>query len=173
MPPHLASTRNPNCDCRCDTSANDLRGCEGGPSLSVFHKSCNRPDISILVHPVLSTLATFRDLDFVLCDWKDGDVPPPKFLIFFDSINESVKATKHLKSLLPKQYQDKVNWYHSEMSPTYKIEEHERYVKGETWGLCAMDSFGMVSTTLLNTCRRLTKDRGWMSRIFSWSSSGD
>jgi superfamily II DNA helicase RecQ len=124
--------------------------------LLVFCESCDRPDISILVRPVLSTLATFRDLDFVLRDWKDGDAPPPKFLIFFDSINESVKASKHLKSLLPKQYHDKVNWYHSEMSATYKIEEYERYVKGETWGLCATDSFGMVSATLSNTRQRLT-----------------
>ena len=143
--------------------------------LLVFRESCDRPDISILVRPVLSTLSSFRDLDFTLCDWKDGDAPPPKFLIFFDSINDSVNATKHLKSLLPKQYHDKVNWYHSEMSPTYKIEEYEEYVKGETWGLCATDSFGMVSARFNTTSWRLTQDhgRGWMSRTFGWLSSGD
>jgi hypothetical protein len=141
--------------------------------LVVFCESCDRPDKSILVRPMLNTLSSFRDLDFVLCDWKDGDVPPPKFLIFFDSINESVKTTMHLKSLLPKQYYNKVNWFNSEMSPTYKIEEFERYVKGETWGLCMTDSLGMVSSTLLNMCPRLTQDRGWMSRIFGWLCSGD
>jgi hypothetical protein len=93
--------------------------------LVVFRESCNQLDISILIRLMLNTLSSFRDLDLVLCDWKDGDVPPPKFLIFLDSINESVKATMHLKSLLLKQYYNKVNWFNSEMSPTYKIEEFE------------------------------------------------
>jgi len=54
--------------------------------------STDRTNIKILVRPILNPIHTFRDLSFLLCDWKLGDPPPPKFLVFFDNINESVLA---------------------------------------------------------------------------------
>ena len=116
--------------------------------LVVFRMSCDRPDISILVRPICSTLSSFTDLDFVIHRWKEDGTPPPKFLIFFDSISESVKAANHLKSLIPIELQNKINWFHSEMSNTFKVEELDSFTKGDTWGLCATDSFGMVSLHL-------------------------
>jgi superfamily II DNA helicase RecQ len=118
--------------------------------LVVFRTSCDRPDISILVRPICSPLSSFTDLDFVIQSWKDDGTPPPKFLVFFDSISESVKAANYLKSLLPMDLRNKINWFHSQMSNTFKTEELDRFTKGDTWGLFATDSFGMVSWAFVN-----------------------
>ena len=69
--------------------------------LVVFCMPCDGPDISILVCPICSPLSSFTDLDFIIQSWKENGTPPLKFLVFFDSISESVKASNHLKSLLP------------------------------------------------------------------------
>ena len=128
--------------------------------LVVFHMSCDWPDISILVCPICSPLSSFMDLDFVIQSWKGDGTPPLKFLIFFDSISESVKVSNYLKSLLPIDLRNKVNWFHSEKLNTFKTEELDRFTKGDTWGLCAMDSFGMVSWAFVNMFRTSPKWQG-------------
>ena len=129
--------------------------------LVVFHTSCEQPDISILVHPICSPLSSFTNLDFIIQSWK-GDGTPLEFLIFFDSISESVEASNYLKSLLPIDLQNKINWFHPEMLNTFKTEELDRFMKGDTWGLCVMDSFGMVSWAFVNMFKKPHQnDRVW------------
>lgn len=121
-----------------------LRLCE--ENLFVSRCSTDRTNIKILVRPILNPIRTFRDLSFLLCDWKPGDPPPPKFLVFFDNINESVLAGLFLRSLLPKDQHHHIKWFNSEMSDRFKRNETGRLARGETWGLMATDSFGMVSS---------------------------
>ena len=63
--------------------------------LAIFCCSSDRPNIHIVVHAIQNSLSSFADLEFILCNWKPGDPPPPKFLVFFDDINDTVKACNH------------------------------------------------------------------------------
>jgi superfamily II DNA helicase RecQ len=111
----------------------------------VFRCSNDRPNIHLTIQQINNPLASFADLKFLLREWKIGDPPPPKFLVFFDDIQESIKACQYLKSHLPQEYRHKVNWFNSDMSDTYKEDESQRLLEGNSWGMCTTDSFGMVS----------------------------
>jgi ATP-dependent DNA helicase RecQ len=76
--------------------------------------------------------------------WKKEDQPPPKFLICFDDIQDAINAMRSLRKRLPSEFSNKIKWFNSEMSSTYKDTELENFVSGETWGFCTTDSFGMV-----------------------------
>jgi hypothetical protein len=59
---------------------------------------------------------SYKDLAFLIPDdWKPGDPLPSKFLIFFDSIADSIEAAKFLRSRLPLEYCHKIKWFNSEM----------------------------------------------------------
>ncbi|KAG6883457.1 hypothetical protein C0992_008701, partial [Termitomyces sp. T32_za158] len=123
---------------------NDIKGVlELRPSLEIFRQSISRPNIHITVRPILSPLSSFEDITFVLRNWKPGDPPPPKFLIFFDNINESIAASMKLRNLLPTEFRDKIKWFNSDMSTRYKDDESQKLTSGDTWGMCTTDSFGM------------------------------
>ncbi|KIL57950.1 hypothetical protein M378DRAFT_188349 [Amanita muscaria Koide BX008] len=111
----------------------------------VFFSQCSidRPNINLVIRPMLNPRKSFVDLTFLLRNWKPGDPPPPKFLIFFDNISESVEAGRYLCSLLPLEYRPCVQWFNSEMSDRFKAEETLRFANNEVWGLLATDSFGM------------------------------
>lgn len=113
---------------------------------NIFFSQCSvdRPNISIVVQPMANTRNSFIDLRFLLRDWKPGDPSPPKFLVFFDSIPESVQAGLYLRSLLPLDYRDYVKWFNSDMSDLYKARETLNLLNGDIWGLMTTDSFGMV-----------------------------
>ncbi|KAF8152224.1 P-loop containing nucleoside triphosphate hydrolase protein [Crassisporium funariophilum] len=112
-------------------------------NLLMFHRSSDRPNIHIVVRPICNPLNSFLDLTFLLHTWKPGRAPPPKFLVFFDDIQESIKACQFLKSLLPPEYRDKIQWFNSDMSDEFKEHETRRLLEGDSWGLFTTDSFGM------------------------------
>ncbi|KAG2362560.1 hypothetical protein BDR07DRAFT_1221001, partial [Suillus spraguei] len=90
------------------------------------------------------TLHSYTDLAFLKpAGWKRGDQPPPKFLIFFNDIQDAINAACSLCKRLPSEFRDKVKWFNSDMSSTYKDAELENLLSGETWGFCTTDSFGM------------------------------
>ncbi|KAJ3553995.1 hypothetical protein NM688_g3330 [Phlebia brevispora] len=112
--------------------------------LTHIHRSNDRPNIHIAVRKILYSLSSFLDLAFLVPDgWKDGDPPPPKFVIFFDSISDAVNAGRFLRKRLPPEYRHKIKWFHSDMSSRYKETAVEDLREGRIWGLCATDSFGM------------------------------
>lgn len=68
-------------------------------SAIVIQRSNDRPNIHIVVRKIRYTLSSFQDLAFIILDdWKPGDDPPPKFLIFFDDINVAISAAQFLQS---------------------------------------------------------------------------
>ncbi|KIK78750.1 hypothetical protein PAXRUDRAFT_93978, partial [Paxillus rubicundulus Ve08.2h10] len=75
--------------------------------------------------------------------FKVDNPPPPKFLIFFDDIPDSINATFLLRKCLPPKLQDKIKWFNVDMSPTFKDAELENLISSDTWGLCTTTSFGM------------------------------
>ena len=105
----------------------------------------DRPNLIIGVRQIKHALNTYQDLAFLIPDgWKEGDPVPPKFLIFFDKKPDAVSAAKYLRKRLPYHLRHKIPWFHSDMTSDFRDEHVERLRKGEIWGLCATDSFGMV-----------------------------
>ncbi|KAF4569523.1 hypothetical protein EYR36_009316 [Pleurotus pulmonarius] len=89
-------------------------------------------------------LTSYHDLAFVIKDnFKVGDPAPPKFVIFFDSMRETEDAVHYLQSRLPKEYRDRVRWFHATMTSEYRVDEYEAFRQGDVWGLCVTDAFGM------------------------------
>jgi superfamily II DNA helicase RecQ len=128
----------------------------------IFRCSIDRPNIHLVVRPIRSPLQSFEDLKFVLANWKPGDPPPPKFLVFFDNINEAITACQTLTSLLPPEYKDKLRWFNSDMSSSYKDDETERLLLGDAWGLFTTDSFGMVRGNMFESRKKnLQSFRGY------------
>ncbi len=108
-------------------------------------RSNDRPEIGLAVRVMRHAANSFKDLDFLIPDgFEDGDVPPPKFLIFFDNTKEAETATHYLRTRLPPALRGRIKYFHSIMTPSYRSDEFEDYRNGETYGLCVTDSFGMV-----------------------------
>ncbi|KAG1806001.1 uncharacterized protein BJ212DRAFT_1223494, partial [Suillus subaureus] len=54
-----------------------------------------------------------------------------------------INAAHSLCKYLPSEFCNKIKWFNSDMSSTYKDAELENLVSGETWGFCTTDSFRM------------------------------
>ncbi|KAI5980764.1 P-loop containing nucleoside triphosphate hydrolase protein [Pisolithus albus] len=113
-------------------------------NLVTIRQSSDRPNIKIGVQKMRYSLGSYADLAFLIPPGqKVGDSSPPKFLIFFDDIQDAIGAANYLRSRLPLGLQDKIKWLNSDMTSTFKEDELARIISGETWGLCTTDSFGM------------------------------
>lgn len=116
-------------------------------------RSNDRPNIRIAVRELHYAVDSFLDLAFLVPDNPPQDWKPPKFLIFFDDISDSIAAAQFLRSRLPPRLQDKLRfaWFNAEMTPEFREEYTEHLRKGgEVFGLCCTDSFGMVGLNLYN-----------------------
>ncbi|KAI5992685.1 P-loop containing nucleoside triphosphate hydrolase protein [Pisolithus albus] len=115
------------------------------PSRTVtVRRSSDRPNIKIGVKKIKYALNSFADLTFLIPPGLQvDDPPPPKFLIFFDDIADSINAACVLCRRLPSELKEKIRWFNADMSTMYKEEELGRLISGETWGLCTTTSFGM------------------------------
>ncbi|KAH7917502.1 P-loop containing nucleoside triphosphate hydrolase protein [Leucogyrophana mollusca] len=108
-------------------------------------RSNDRPNVHLVVREFQYAMNSFLDLAFLVPDNPGPHWKPPKFLVFFDDIAESVAATKFLKSRLPPEYhgQLKVVWFNADMTPEFRDDHTTKLTNGEVLGLCCTDSFGM------------------------------
>ncbi|KAH9951073.1 P-loop containing nucleoside triphosphate hydrolase protein [Amylocystis lapponica] len=107
-------------------------------------RSNDRPDVHLAVRKMQYAASSYNDLNFVIPNnFTESDPPPPKFLIFFDSIKEAEAAVRHLRNRLPEALRGKIKHFHSVMSPEYRSDEYEALRGGDLFGLCVTDSFGM------------------------------
>ncbi|KAJ7908543.1 P-loop containing nucleoside triphosphate hydrolase protein [Mycena leptocephala] len=112
--------------------------------VTIIRRSNDRPNIHLAVREMKYPMNSFKDLAFLIPEnWKPGDPLPPKFLIFFDSIADSIEAAKFLRGRLPFEYRHKIKWFNSEMSTEFKETESDALKTGKIWGLSCTDSFGM------------------------------
>ncbi|KAJ7766972.1 P-loop containing nucleoside triphosphate hydrolase protein [Mycena maculata] len=112
---------------------------------TIIQWSNDRPNIHLVVREMKYGMNSYKDLAFLIPeDWKPGDLLPPKFLIFFDSIADSIEAAKFLQNCLPLEYRHKIKWFNSEMSTEFKDIESDSQKSGKIWGLCCTDSFGCL-----------------------------
>ncbi|KAG0694255.1 P-loop containing nucleoside triphosphate hydrolase protein [Suillus ampliporus] len=113
-------------------------------NLVTIHVSTDCPNIKIRVHKIKYSLASYADLAFLIpTGMKLDDPPPPKFLIFFDSIQDGISTAKYLRARLPPDLREKVKWFNSDMTTEFKEAEVTNFIAGDTWGLCTTEAFGM------------------------------
>ncbi|KAF5338863.1 hypothetical protein D9758_015559 [Tetrapyrgos nigripes] len=106
--------------------------------------SNDRPNIDVVVRQMEHPIDTYQDLSFLIPpDFKDGDPPPPKFVVFMDNTRHAEDAVKALRELLPSCHHDKIRYFHATMTSMYRDENLEAFQKGEVWGLVVTDAFGM------------------------------
>lgn len=103
------------------------------------------PEISISVWGMKYSACLYRDLNLLIPkNFKNGDLCPPRFLVFFNNTKEAEAACKHLRRRLPKALQHKLCWFHSTMTPRYREDHTEWLVSNEDRGLFTMELFGVV-----------------------------
>lgn len=114
-------------------------------NLYTVHRSNDRTNVALVVREIKSSLTSFDDLEFLVHGWASGGPPPPRFLILFDSIKESVAAGHKLRSRLTESERDKILWHNSDMSSDFRSKVLEAFRRKEVIGFCATDTLGMVS----------------------------
>jgi ATP-dependent DNA helicase RecQ len=116
----------------------------------LFQRSNDRHNIAFCVKRMQYSAMSFEDLAFLVpSSWKEGDPPPHKFMVFFDSKREAESASTFLRKRLPGPLKDKVKWFHAGMTEFFRSEELETFKDGDIWGLGMTDVGGMVRTSLI------------------------
>jgi superfamily II DNA/RNA helicase len=110
----------------------------------ILERSNDRHNISICVRELQHPANSYLDLAFLIPENLPPGWKPPKFLIFFDDIAESIAVANFLRQRLPPEYRDMIKWFNSNMSAQFRDVEAAKLKAGDTWGLCCTDSFGMV-----------------------------
>ncbi|KIK72327.1 hypothetical protein PAXRUDRAFT_180866, partial [Paxillus rubicundulus Ve08.2h10] len=107
-------------------------------------QSSDRPNLKIGVRKIKYALNSYADLAFLIpTGWKAGDPPLPKFLVFFNDIQDAINAAWYLHSRLPPETRDLIKWFNADMTTAYKEAELTHLVSGETQGFATTESFGM------------------------------
>ncbi|KAG1764952.1 hypothetical protein EDD22DRAFT_738048, partial [Suillus occidentalis] len=74
---------------------------------------------------------------------------------------DTIGVVKYLQSWLPPELQEKIKWLNSNITLKFKEAEVNNLVIGDTWGLCMMESFGMMSChCCMDSCSTLTFGKG-------------
>lgn len=110
----------------------------------IFQRSNDCPNVYLTIHKAQYAISSFKDLNFLIPEgWKPG-LKIPKFVVFFDSIEDSVKAAQRMQQRLPHEYWHKIIWINSDMTVALQEKATEEFARGELLGLYCTDSFGMV-----------------------------
>ncbi|KAI0310542.1 P-loop containing nucleoside triphosphate hydrolase protein, partial [Amylostereum chailletii] len=117
------------------------------PSNTVsFLRINDRPNVFLGVEEMKHPASTYQDLNFLVPIVNGvGTLPDWKFIVFFDNIKIAEDACKHLQSRLPakSEDQDRLIWFHSIMSDTYRETEAAALTIGSRTGAFGTDSIGM------------------------------
>ncbi|KAL0061130.1 hypothetical protein AAF712_012050 [Marasmius tenuissimus] len=111
----------------------------------------NRPNVSLIVRPIHSTLSSFVDLDFVIPDGIQEPSSIPKTFIYYDNVMGAVDMENHLTGLLPEHLQNKrlIRLYSVAFSDKYKAKVMEDFKNGSVRVLICTDAAGMMSIQLV------------------------
>ena len=112
----------------------------------VIERSNDRPNVRLCVREMMYPANTYLDLAFLIPEHPPPGWKPPKFVIFFDDIAESILIANFLRARLPPEFRDMIKWFNANMSAEFREVEAENLKDGVVWGLCCTDSFGMVSS---------------------------
>ena len=111
----------------------------------IYSNDC--PEIQLMVRGLVCTASSFQDLAFLIPQsYQESDPPILPFLVFFDNTKEAEWACKYLQTLLPQSLWHKIRWFHLTMTQYFREDQVEAMKRGDVWGLCCTDAFGMVGS---------------------------
>jgi superfamily II DNA helicase RecQ len=125
-------------------------------STDEFIRSNDRPNVRLSARFMRHPANSYRDLAFLTRKVPALD-RPETFAVFFDTTTEAEEAALALRELLPEEDRDKIVWFHAKMSNEFRQEQVEKLKKGELWGICTTEAFGLVSTVKEESGTRLTQ----------------
>ncbi|THV04173.1 P-loop containing nucleoside triphosphate hydrolase protein [Dendrothele bispora CBS 962.96] len=73
----------------------------------------------------------------------DGTERPPKFMVFCNSRKKTEQMAKEMWKGLPAELRERIPWFHSAMTDSFRESTMEKMTKGEIWGLVCTDAAGM------------------------------
>jgi len=74
-------------------------------------------EIRLMVQGLVCAVSSSQDLAFLISqNYREGDLPIPPFLIFFNNTKETERACKYLRTLLPRSLWHKIQWFHLTMT---------------------------------------------------------
>ena len=139
-------------------------------NLYLMHHPNNWPNIELTVCKMVHPANSFLDLAFLVPDNPAAGWKPPKFVIFFDNIAESVCTTRFLHIHLPVEFHGMIKWFNSEMLAEYRVKNCEDLKDGRTWGLLSTNSFEMICHQV--PCVVLATHWGFYRALTCWILSG-
>lgn len=114
--------------------------------LLIFQRSNDRPNVYLTVRKIRHALSSFRDLEFLVPEnWKPG-IKIPRFVVFFDNIEESIKAAEVVRQRLPPEYRERIVWFNADNTPRFRERVTADFLNHKMFGLFCTDAFGMVCT---------------------------
>ncbi|KAI1781685.1 P-loop containing nucleoside triphosphate hydrolase protein, partial [Ganoderma leucocontextum] len=108
-----------------------------------FRRSNDRPNVFLTVHKMQYAISSFKDLDFLIPDNWSPEVQIRPFVVFFDSIEDSVKAAERMQQRLPPEHRKRIMWINSDTTAALRELATEEFARGDLLGLYCTDSFGM------------------------------
>src|ERR1700736_5638850 len=105
----------------------------------IHERSNDRANGSICVRPMVHAPKSYLDLAFLIPEDSKPGWRPPKFLIFFDDIAESIAVANFLRKWLRPEFRHMIKRPNSDMSAEFCDAESMKLKEGETWGLCCTD----------------------------------
>ena len=111
---------------------------------TTFRRSNDRPNVFLTVHKMQYAISSFKDLDFLIPENWNPEIQIHPFVIFFDSIEDSVKAAERMQERLPPEHRKRIMWINSDTTAALRETATQEFARGNLLGLYCTDSFGMV-----------------------------
>ncbi|CDO72245.1 hypothetical protein BN946_scf184970.g97 [Trametes cinnabarina] len=105
----------------------------------VLRRSNDRPNVFLTVRKIRFAFSSFKDLKFLVETVLRG----LKFLVFFDNIEESIKACLVVRQWLPPEHHDRIVWFNADNTTRFRESTTAKFQCGELIGLFCTDAFGM------------------------------
>ena len=119
-------------------------------TVKIIRRSNDQPNVYLAVCQIKHSLVSFQDLDFLIhLGWK-LDNYLSKFLVFFDNIENSLKALKMLQAYLLLSHDLKMAIFNSDCTPDFQELVTEKFKEEKLFNLYCTDLFGIVSISITN-----------------------
>ncbi|KAI0636166.1 P-loop containing nucleoside triphosphate hydrolase protein [Trametes polyzona] len=114
-------------------------------AMVLIKRSNDRPNVYLTVRRIRHPLSSFKDLEFLIPDgWKPG-MKIPKFVVFFDNIEDSVRACQVVRQRLPPEYRGRLVWFNADNTTGFRERTTMAFLREDSdiFGLFCTDAFGM------------------------------
>ncbi|CDO76692.1 hypothetical protein BN946_scf184975.g1 [Trametes cinnabarina] len=112
----------------------------------IVRRSNDRPNVYLTVRKLRHSLSSYKDLEFLAKEVRQARKSGRrirKFVVFFDSIEESMSACEIFRLWLEGEDQCKVVWYNADNTTNFRENATEKFRGEGLIGLFCTDAFGM------------------------------